>query len=72
MDHFGLIGLDVRPANLVRVGGVVLLVAGAIMVGGARLTRLPARCRARITRPLLNGRPGSIPACPERKRGPER
>jgi len=32
MDHFGLIGLDVRPANLVRIGGVVLLVAGAIMV----------------------------------------
>lgn len=32
MDHFGLIGLDVRPANLVRVGGVVLLVAGAILV----------------------------------------
>lgn len=32
MDHFGLIGLDVRPANLMRIGGVVLLVAGAIMV----------------------------------------
>lgn len=32
MDHFGLIGLDVRPANLVRVGGVALLVVGAIMV----------------------------------------
>lgn len=32
MDHFGLLGLDVRPANLVRVGGVALLVAGAIMV----------------------------------------
>ncbi|GGG89436.1 membrane protein [Glycocaulis albus] len=32
MDHFGLLGLDVRPANLVRIGGVLLLVAGAIMV----------------------------------------
>lgn len=32
MDHFGLIGLDVRPANLVRVGGVTLLVVGAAMV----------------------------------------
>lgn len=32
MDHFGLIGLDVRPANLVRMTGVALLVAGAVMV----------------------------------------
>lgn len=32
MDHFGLIGLDVREANLVRVTGVALLVAGAVMV----------------------------------------
>lgn len=32
MDHFGLLGLDVRPANLVRLAGVALLVAGAIMV----------------------------------------
>ena len=32
MDHFGLIGLDVRPANLVRIIGVVLLVAGAVLV----------------------------------------
>ncbi|MGY6663004.1 MAG: DMT family transporter [Glycocaulis sp.] len=32
MDHFGLLGLDVRPANLMRIGGVLLLMAGAIMV----------------------------------------
>lgn len=32
MDHFGLIGMEVRPANLVRVGGVALLIAGAVMV----------------------------------------
>lgn len=32
MDHFGLIGLDVRPANLVRIAGVVMLVIGAVMV----------------------------------------
>ena len=32
MDHFGLLGLDVRPANLMRIGSVLLLMAGAIMV----------------------------------------
>ncbi|PWE18317.1 hypothetical protein DDZ18_01545 [Marinicauda salina] len=32
LDHFGLIGLDERPANLVRVAGVALLVAGAWLV----------------------------------------
>ena len=32
INEFGLIGLDVRPANLVRVGGVTLLVVGAAMV----------------------------------------
>lgn len=32
MDHFGLIGLDVRPANLVRIAGVILLITGAVMV----------------------------------------
>ncbi|XBQ17245.1 MAG: DMT family transporter [Oceanicaulis sp.] len=32
IDHFGLIGLDARPANLVRIGGVVLLIAGGWMV----------------------------------------
>jgi len=32
LDHFGLIGLDQRPANLVRIAGVALLVAGAVLV----------------------------------------
>ena len=32
LDHFGLLGLETRPANLVRVGGVILLIAGAVMV----------------------------------------
>lgn len=32
MDHYGLLGLDVRPANLVRISGVVLLIAGGFMV----------------------------------------
>ncbi|MFW6413149.1 MAG: DMT family transporter [Oceanicaulis sp.] len=32
LDHFGLIGLEARPANLVRVAGVALLIAGAWLV----------------------------------------
>lgn len=32
IDHFGLIGLETKPANLIRIAGVVLLVIGAWMV----------------------------------------
>lgn len=32
MDHFGLIGLEVREANPLRWLGVLLLVAGAVLV----------------------------------------
>lgn len=32
LDHFGLIGLEVRPANAVRLGGALLLAVGAVMV----------------------------------------
>lgn len=32
IDHFGLIGLEARPATLIRVAGVALLIAGAWMV----------------------------------------
>ncbi len=32
LDHFGLLGLPVRPANLVRMLGVVLLIAGAVLL----------------------------------------
>lgn len=32
MDHFGLIGLDVREANPMRWLGVALLIAGAVLV----------------------------------------
>jgi transporter family-2 protein len=32
IDHFGLVGLDARPATLIRVAGVALLIAGAWMV----------------------------------------
>jgi len=32
IDHLGLIGLDARPATLIRIAGVALLVIGAWMV----------------------------------------
>ncbi len=32
LDHFGLVGLEARPATLIRVAGVALLIAGAWMV----------------------------------------
>lgn len=32
MDHFGVLGLAERPANLVRVVGALLLVLGALLV----------------------------------------
>jgi transporter family-2 protein len=32
IDHFGLVGLEARPATLIRVAGVALLIAGAWMV----------------------------------------
>lgn len=32
IDHFGLMGLPVKEANLGRVGGVVLIFAGMLMV----------------------------------------
>lgn len=32
IDHFGLVGLEAKPATLMRAGGVLLLVLGAWMV----------------------------------------
>lgn len=32
LDHFGLLGLAERPASLVRIGGAVLLVIGAVLM----------------------------------------
>ena len=32
MDHFGLFGLDERPASLVRWAGAALLMAGAVLM----------------------------------------
>lgn len=32
IDHFGLIGLEQKPATLIRVAGVLLLIGGAWMV----------------------------------------
>jgi transporter family-2 protein len=32
IDHFGLVGLEARPATLIRVAGVALLIGGAWMV----------------------------------------
>lgn len=32
IDHYGLIGLDVRPVSLLRIAGAALLVVGAILV----------------------------------------
>ena len=32
IDHFGLVGMEAKPASLMRVGGVALLVLGAILV----------------------------------------
>ena len=32
MDHFGAFGLDVRKFSLARLAGVLLVVAGAILV----------------------------------------
>ncbi|VVD62273.1 DMT family transporter [Pandoraea anhela] len=32
IDHFGLMGLAVKPVNLVRVAGVVLIIAGMVVV----------------------------------------
>ncbi|ODP33405.1 DMT family transporter [Pandoraea sp. ISTKB] len=32
IDHFGLMGLPTKPVNLVRIAGVVLIVAGMIVV----------------------------------------
>lgn len=32
MDHFGLLGMDVKPISFGRVAGVVLVVAGAILI----------------------------------------
>ncbi|MGH9647341.1 MAG: DMT family transporter, partial [Bryobacteraceae bacterium] len=31
-DHFGLLGVPVHPANMVRLTGAALLVAGAILI----------------------------------------
>jgi transporter family-2 protein len=32
MDHYGLLGVDVKPISLGRVAGVVLVVAGVILI----------------------------------------
>ncbi len=32
LDHYGLIGLEVRPVSLMRVAGAILLVAGGVLV----------------------------------------
>ena len=32
LDHFGLLGLDVRPISLVRVAGIGLVIAGVLLV----------------------------------------
>lgn len=32
MDHFGLLGMDVKPISFGRVAGVVLVVAGVILI----------------------------------------
>ncbi|GGE49676.1 hypothetical protein GCM10011367_25690 [Marinicauda pacifica] len=32
LDHYGLLGLEVRPANWIRIAGVALLFAGGLMV----------------------------------------
>jgi transporter family-2 protein len=32
MDHFGLLGMEVKPISLGRVAGVVLVVAGVVLI----------------------------------------
>lgn len=32
MDHYGLLGMEVKPISLGRVAGVVLLIAGVILI----------------------------------------
>lgn len=34
MDHFGLIGVPVREINLYKVMGILLIIAGAVMIRG--------------------------------------
>lgn len=32
LDHFGLIGYDIRPASLIRIIGAALLIAGVVLI----------------------------------------
>jgi transporter family-2 protein len=32
LDHFGWLGYDLHPMNLWRLAGVILLVAGVVMI----------------------------------------
>jgi uncharacterized membrane protein YdcZ (DUF606 family) len=36
MEHFGLLGSPTQPVSLARVGGVLLVVAGALVLGLTR------------------------------------
>jgi transporter family-2 protein len=32
VDHFGLLGMDIKPLSLGRVGGILLVIAGVILI----------------------------------------
>ncbi len=36
LDHFGLVGLAVRPLTLMRAGGAALIIAGVLMIQAPR------------------------------------
>jgi transporter family-2 protein len=41
LDHFGLLGAEVRPVNLARIGGVLLVLAGVYLVSQATPSAAP-------------------------------
>jgi transporter family-2 protein len=48
LDHFGLLGSDVKPVNLGRIAGVLLVLAGVYVVSLSTPTKLPAEVPTRL------------------------